>query len=87
MRKKIKSAMTYPMVLVVIMVAAFFGLMIFIIPQIGKTIWLDAYQLAQTYWQQLDTERRLSDEFRAIASASQQALAQHTLPALNRMAQ
>src|SRR5690606_23537029 len=37
-RKKIKSAMTYPMVLVVIMIGAFFGLMIFIIPQIGKIL-------------------------------------------------
>lgn len=38
MRKKVKSAMTYPMVLMVIMVVAFFGLMIFIIPQIGKIL-------------------------------------------------
>lgn len=38
MRKKIKSAMTYPMVLVVITIVAFFGLMIFVIPQIGKII-------------------------------------------------
>ncbi|HRF28246.1 MAG TPA: type II secretion system F family protein [Candidatus Saccharibacteria bacterium] len=38
MRKKIKSAMTYPTVLVVITVVAFFGLMIFVIPQIGKII-------------------------------------------------
>ena len=38
MRKKIKSAMTYPMVLVFITVGAFFGLMIFVIPQIGKII-------------------------------------------------
>ncbi|MEP6710423.1 MAG: type II secretion system F family protein [Candidatus Saccharibacteria bacterium] len=37
-RKKIKSAMTYPMVLVVIMTVAFFGLMIFVIPQIGKIL-------------------------------------------------
>ncbi len=37
-RKKIKSAMTYPMVLVVIMIGAFFGLMIFIIPQIGAIL-------------------------------------------------
>lgn len=37
-RKKIKSAMTYPMVLVVITIVAFFGLMIFVIPMIGKTI-------------------------------------------------
>lgn len=34
-RKKIKSAMTYPMVLVGITVLAFFGLMLFVIPQIG----------------------------------------------------
>ena len=38
MRKKIKSAMTYPMVLVFITVLAFFGLMLFVIPQIGKII-------------------------------------------------
>lgn len=38
LRKKIKSAMTYPMVLVGITVIAFFGLMIFVIPQIGKII-------------------------------------------------
>lgn len=38
MRKKIKSAMTYPMVLMVITVFAFFGLMIFVIPQIGKIL-------------------------------------------------
>ncbi len=37
-RKKIKSAMTYPMVLVVITVLAFFGLMLFVIPQIGKIL-------------------------------------------------
>lgn len=37
-RKKIKSAMTYPMVLVVIMTGAFFGLMLFVIPQIGKIL-------------------------------------------------
>lgn len=38
MRKKIKSAMTYPMVLVFITIGAFFGLMIFVIPQIGKIL-------------------------------------------------
>lgn len=38
MRKKIKSAMTYPMVLVFITVVAFFGLMLFVIPQIGKIL-------------------------------------------------
>lgn len=37
-RKKVKSAMTYPTVLVVITVLAFFGLMIFIIPQIGEML-------------------------------------------------
>ena len=37
-RKKVKSAMTYPMVLVVITVIAFFGLMLFVIPQIGKLL-------------------------------------------------
>jgi type IV pilus assembly protein PilC len=36
MRKKIKSAMTYPAVLLTITIGAFFGLMIFIVPQIGK---------------------------------------------------
>lgn len=38
MRKKIKSAMTYPVVLIVITIAAFFGLMVFVIPQIGKIL-------------------------------------------------
>lgn len=38
MKKKIKSAMTYPTVLIVIATGAFFGLMIFVIPQIGKII-------------------------------------------------
>ncbi|HMI09227.1 MAG TPA: type II secretion system F family protein [Candidatus Saccharimonadales bacterium] len=37
-RKKVKSAMTYPMVLIFITVIAFFGLMIFVIPQIGKIL-------------------------------------------------
>lgn len=37
-RKKIKSAMSYPMVLVVITILAFFGLMLFVIPQIAKII-------------------------------------------------
>lgn len=37
-RKKVKSAMTYPMVLVVITVIAFFGLMLFVIPQIGNIL-------------------------------------------------
>ncbi|MDO5344074.1 MAG: type II secretion system F family protein [Candidatus Saccharibacteria bacterium] len=38
MKKKIKSAMTYPMVLIFITIGAFFGLMIFVLPAIGKTI-------------------------------------------------
>lgn len=37
-RKKVKSAMTYPMVLIGITVIAFFGLMLFVIPQIGKIL-------------------------------------------------
>lgn len=38
MRKKIKSAMAYPLVLLFITVSAFFGLMIFIVPQIGEIV-------------------------------------------------
>lgn len=37
-RKKIKGAMAYPTVLMIVTVVAFFGLMIFVIPQIGKVI-------------------------------------------------
>jgi len=37
-RKKIKSAMAYPLVLIFITIAAFFGLMLFVIPQIGKIL-------------------------------------------------
>lgn len=37
-RKKVKSAMTYPMVLIVITILAFFGLMLFVIPQIGNIL-------------------------------------------------
>ncbi|MFZ2126113.1 MAG: type II secretion system F family protein [Candidatus Microsaccharimonas sp.] len=37
-RKKIRSAMAYPLVLIVITVLAFFGLMLFVIPQIGKIL-------------------------------------------------
>lgn len=37
-RKKVKSAMTYPMVLMFITVVAFFGLMLFVIPQIGAIL-------------------------------------------------
>lgn len=38
MRKKVKSAMTYPMVILTITIFAFFGIMIFIIPKIGDII-------------------------------------------------
>ena len=37
-RKKIKSAMAYPTVLLGITVLAFFGLMLFVVPQIGKIL-------------------------------------------------
>lgn len=37
-RKKIKSAMIYPSVLLTITVLAFFGLMLFIVPQIGEIL-------------------------------------------------
>ncbi len=37
-RKKVKSAMAYPAVLMVITVLAFFGLMLFVIPQIGEIL-------------------------------------------------
>jgi len=37
-RKKIKSAMSYPMVLIGITIIAFFGLMFFVIPQIGNIL-------------------------------------------------
>ncbi|MEP7205158.1 MAG: type II secretion system F family protein [Candidatus Saccharibacteria bacterium] len=37
-RKKVKSAMAYPTVLIFITVVAFFGLMLFVIPQIGKIL-------------------------------------------------
>ncbi len=37
-RKKVKSAMSYPTVLMVITVVAFFGLMFFVIPQIGSIL-------------------------------------------------
>ncbi len=36
MRKKIKSAMTYPMVILSVTVVAFFGIMLFVIPKISK---------------------------------------------------
>jgi type IV pilus assembly protein PilC len=38
MRKKIKSAMTYPIAILSITVLAFFGIMIFVIPKIGKIL-------------------------------------------------
>ncbi|HUC96432.1 MAG TPA: type II secretion system F family protein [Candidatus Saccharimonadales bacterium] len=38
MRKKIRAAMAYPVVLMCITIGAFFGLMLFIIPQIGKIV-------------------------------------------------
>lgn len=37
-RKKVRSAMAYPTVLIVITILAFFGLMLFVIPQIGKIV-------------------------------------------------
>lgn len=37
-RKKVRSAMAYPSVLIFITIAAFFGLMLFVIPQIGKIL-------------------------------------------------
>ncbi len=38
MRKRVKSAMAYPVVILSITVVAFFGIMIFIIPKLGKII-------------------------------------------------
>lgn len=38
-RKKIKSAMTYPVILVIITIGAFFGMMLFVIPQIGQILY------------------------------------------------
>lgn len=37
-RRKVKGAMTYPIVLICITVLAFFGLMLFVIPQIGNIL-------------------------------------------------
>lgn len=37
-RKKVRSAMTYPIVLICITILAFFGLMFFVIPQIGNIL-------------------------------------------------
>jgi type IV pilus assembly protein PilC len=38
MRKKIKSAMMYPLVILVITILAFFAIMIFVIPQLGEIL-------------------------------------------------
>jgi len=38
LRKKIRGAMAYPMVLIVVVILAFFGLMLFVIPQIGNIV-------------------------------------------------
>ena len=38
MRKKVKSAMTYPVAILSITVVAFFGVMLFVIPKIGKIL-------------------------------------------------
>jgi type IV pilus assembly protein PilC len=38
MRKKIRSAMAYPVVILAVTVIAFFGIMIFVLPKIGKII-------------------------------------------------
>jgi type IV pilus assembly protein PilC len=38
MKKKIKSAMTYPVVIMTITFVSFFGIMIFVIPKIGKIL-------------------------------------------------
>ena len=38
MRKKVKGAMTYPTVILSITVVAFFGIMVFVIPKIGKIL-------------------------------------------------
>lgn len=38
-RKKVKSAMTYPVILMIITIGAFFGLMLFVIPQIGDILY------------------------------------------------
>lgn len=37
-RKKVKGAMTYPVVIFVVTIVAFFGLMLFVVPQIGKIL-------------------------------------------------
>ncbi len=38
MRKKVKAAMAYPTVILVITIIAFFGIMMFVVPKIGKII-------------------------------------------------
>lgn len=38
MRKKIKGAMTYPLALMILTTGAFFGIMLFVIPQIGSIL-------------------------------------------------
>jgi type IV pilus assembly protein PilC len=38
MRKKVKGAMTYPVMIFSVTIVAFFGLMIFIVPKIGKIL-------------------------------------------------
>ncbi len=38
-RKKVKSAMTYPVILLIITIGAFFGLMFFVVPQIGQILY------------------------------------------------
>lgn len=38
-KKKVKSAMTYPIILLIITVGAFFGLMFFVVPTIGKILY------------------------------------------------
>lgn len=39
MKKKVKSAMTYPVILLIITIGAFFGLMFFVVPTIGKILY------------------------------------------------
>lgn len=38
-KKKVKSAMTYPVILLVITIGAFFALMLFIVPQLGQILY------------------------------------------------
>lgn len=39
MKKKVKSAMTYPIILLIITIGAFFGLMFFVVPTIGDILY------------------------------------------------